>query len=194
MLLTWVGMLLAWFQLLLNCNYEWIKSTNKKRKSGWGKYCKTLQKNIKNVGSPEVSYLFFVFLFVLPELWFPPFRSELGEPARVLSPNPKSLMQTGWQRCPGLRKSLASLAEQHLHDLGVGQGWEVTQVFFVACDLSQNSPHDLTCRTGERLEFQEQKQTQGGIENDPSTWTCFGKPWSILDEIWGGYWSDLLPH
>ncbi len=74
------------------------------------------------------------------------------------NPNPKSLPHRGIKRVAHLRCRLTSLAEQHLHDLGVSEGRKVTQVFFIAGDLSQNSSHDLTCRTGEKLEFRSESR------------------------------------
>lgn len=79
------------------------------------------------------------------------------------NPNPKSLPHTRWhieasKGMEHLRCRLTSLAEQHLHDLGVSQGRKVTQVFFIAGDLSQNSSHDLTCRMGEKIEFRSESR------------------------------------
>lgn len=140
--------------------------------------------------------------FVIFFLCFTWIRSDLGEPETVLTQTQslyrtqghRGIQRDGKEPCSCCR--LPSLAEQHLHDSGVSQGRKVTQVFFIAGDLSQNSTHDLTCRTGEKLEFRSKSSNVGRNwkVQDPGTWACFGKPWCILDEIWGGDWSDLLPH
>lgn len=132
-------------------------------------------------------------LFVLPdspkELHH--IRCDLGEPEPVLTQT-QSLYHTQGHRgikrdgkLLHLRCRLTSLAEQHLHDLGIGQGRKVTQVFFIAGDLSQNSTHDLTCRTREKLEFRSESRDEAW-----RNWKCKNKipvPERVLGSP-GAFW------
>lgn len=130
-------------------------------------------------------------LFVLPDSRkeLHPIRCDRGEPEPVQTPSLYHAQGDTQRHQKGgkqlhLRCRLTSLTEQHLHDLGVSQGRKVTQVFFIAGDLSQNSTHDLTCRTREKLEFRSESRDVG------RNWKCKNKipvPERVLGSP-GAFW------
>lgn len=104
-------------------------------------------------------------------------------------------------RCPGMEKSRAHAAASHL--------WLNSTSTTLGSARVERSPRSFSlraiCRRTRRMilpagrvksfSFRRKRRNwECKKTKAPSTWTCFGKPWSILDEIWGGYWSDLLPY
>lgn len=148
----------------------------------------------------ELFVIFFVcFTSILGRVT--PFRSDLGEPAPFLSPNPKSLMHTGRTRCPGMEKSRAHAAASHLWlnststTLGSARVERSPRSFSLRAICRRTRRMILPAGRMESFSFRRKRRNwECKKTKAPSTWTCFGKPWSILDEIRGGYWSDFLPY